>query len=356
MDNGHKIKFGIIGTNKITDNFLDAARTVEGFELKAVYSRTMERAKEYARKQGAELIFDSLDDLASCEEVDAVYVASPNCFHAAQSIQLMRGGKHVLCEKPIASNHAEFLQMKEAALTNHVVLLEAMRSIHSPGFKVIAESIQRLGTVRRVSFQYCQYSSRYDHYKQGIVENAFKPELSNGALMDIGVYCVNPCVALFGMPNRIQSSSLKLSNGVDGAGTILVEYEGMQGELIYSKISDSHVPSQIQGEEGTMIISEIPNPQKVEIHYRNGEIEVMEIPQIENNMCYEVAEFLRLIQEHQLEHAYLGYSDMELAIMDEVRKQQQIVFPTDADRVEVQKGQVHSERGQVHSEKGQVLL
>lgn len=74
------------------------------------------------------------------------------------------------------------------------------------------------------------------------------------------------------------SSSLKLSNGIDGAGTILAEYSEFQGELLYSKITDSRVPSQIQGEEGTMVIREIPDPQEITIYYRSGKTEKLEIP------------------------------------------------------------------------------
>ena len=323
------INFAVIGTNFITDRFLEAASTVPEFCLKAVYSRTMERARDYAGRHGAELTFDSLDDLAACPEVDAVYVASPNCCHAAQSIQMMKAGKHVLVEKPAASNLREFRRMKETALENGVILLEAMRSVFSPGFEAVRVNLGELGMIRRVSFQFCQYSSRYDKFKNGIIENAFRPELSNSALMDIGVYCVHPLVDLFGMPERIQSSSLKLSNGFEGAGTILVEYDGMQGELIYSKITDSRVPSQIQGENGVMLIDKIHEPQEVTIFFRDGREKKLDIPQISNNMVYETEEFIRLIHAGTAEHKRLENSETEMKIMDEVRGQQGIRFPAD---------------------------
>lgn len=323
------INFGVIGTNVITDQFLEAGRTLDEFHLRAVYSRSREKAEQYAEKQGAELVFDNLDELASCGDIDAVYVASPNSLHAAQSIQMMKKGKHILCEKTIASNQSEFQQMKRVAYENQVILMEAMRSVYSPGFEMIRKNLPKLGPVRRISFQYCQYSRRYDNFKKGIIENAFNPALSNGALMDIGVYCVHPMAALFGKPDKIASSSLKLSNGVDGAGTILVEYEGMQAELLYSKISNSKVPSQIQGEEGTMVIWDIPNPQTVTVYYRNGKEETLDIPKTENNMCYEIAEFIKMIKEDRINHPYLHYSEIELEIMDEVRRQQGMVFPAD---------------------------
>lgn len=324
-----KINFGVIGTNVITERFLEAGKDAEGFCLRGVYSRSREKAVDFARKHGADLAFDSLEDMASCKEIDAVYVASPNSLHASQSIQMLKGGKHVLCEKPIASNQREFEEMKKAALENRRVLLEAMRSVYSPGFQAIRENLHKLGKIRRVSFQYCQYSRRYDNFKKGIIENAFNPALSNGALMDIGVYCVHPLVSLFGKPEKVISSSLKLSNGIDGAGTILTEYPDFQGELLYSKITDSRVPSQIQGEEGSLVIREIPDPQEVVLYYRDGRTETLDIPRTENNMVYEIREFLRLIREKRYSHEYLENSRMEIELMDEVRRQQKIFFPAD---------------------------
>ena len=178
------INFAVIGTNFITDRFLEAGSSVPEFHLKAVYSRSMEKAEGYARRHGAERTFDSLDELAACADVDAVYVASPNCCHAPQSIQMMRAGKHVLVEKPAASNPDEFCRMKETAMENSVILLEAMRSVFSPGFSVLRENLHELGVIRRVSFQFCQYSSRYDKFKNGIIENAFKPEMSNNMVYE----------------------------------------------------------------------------------------------------------------------------------------------------------------------------
>ena len=81
------------------------------------------------------------------------------------------------------------------------------------------------GTIRRISFQYAKYSSRYDKFKEGIIENAFNPAFSNGALMDIGVYCVHPLVRLFGMPKKIIADSLLLSNGVAVSYTHLDVYK-----------------------------------------------------------------------------------------------------------------------------------
>lgn len=330
---GMKVNFAVIGTNMITDRFIKAAKKTEEFCLKGVYSRSMERALEYGGKYGAQLFFDNLEDLAASSQIDAVYVASPNCCHAKQSIRMMEAHKHVLCEKPVASNVREFQAMEDAALKNQVIFMEAMRNVYTPGFRAVKENLYKLGKIRRATLQYCQYSSRYDNFKKGIIENAFKPELSNGALMDIGSYCVHFMAALFGKPESIQSCSLKLSNGADGAGTILAQYQGMQAELIYSKITDSRLPSQIQGEEGSMVIQEVSNPRKAVIYSRRGEQEVLEISSIDTDMTYEIREFLRLIQEKQYDHPYLRNSRLEMEIIDQVRRQQGIIFPADREEL-----------------------
>lgn len=201
------IRFAVIGTNTITDKFLQAASALPDFKLCAVYSRTLARAQEYAQKNNVSLVFDSLEALANSDQIDAVYIASPNFCHATQSILMMQHHKHVLCEKPIASNASEFQQMYDTAIKNQVILLEAMRSVFSPGFAAIRSLLPVLGTIRQVDFSFCKYSSRYDHFKEGIIENAFHPALSNAALMDIGVYCVHPLVSLFGMRLRFRAAA-----------------------------------------------------------------------------------------------------------------------------------------------------
>lgn len=91
------IRFAVIGTNTITDKFLQAASALPDFKFCAVYSRTLARAQEYAQKNNVSLVFDSLEALANSDQIDAVYIASPNFCHAAQSILMMQHHKHALC-------------------------------------------------------------------------------------------------------------------------------------------------------------------------------------------------------------------------------------------------------------------
>ena len=143
------MRFAVIGTNFITDRLLTAAGEVPGFRLEAVCSRTRERGREYAAKWGAPRVFTDLDELAACPEVDAVYIASPNALHRAQAVKMLRAGKHVLCEKPAASNARELREMYAAADKSGTLLLEAMRPAFLPSLDRLREALPRIGKVRR---------------------------------------------------------------------------------------------------------------------------------------------------------------------------------------------------------------
>lgn len=326
----NKIRFGIIGTGKIVERFLDVALTHENFELVAMYSRSIEKAEEFGKKYGATEFFDDLNEFAKSKDIDAVYIASPNSLHSYQAILCLENKKHVLCEKPMASNELEVKAMIDAAKKNNVLLMEAMRLTVLPNFLKVKENLHKIGKVRRYFASYCQYSSRYDKYKEGIVLNAFKRELSNGSLMDIGVYCIHPMINLFGVPNKIVSESMLLESGVDGQGSALFSYEGASGVVMYSKISDSKLPLEIQGEEGTIIIDSILF-KNAKIVYRDGREEIISVDQKENDMYYEIDEFIDVINRNETESKKNSYENSLMAIqaMDEIRMQIGLEYPAD---------------------------
>lgn len=325
------IRFGVIGTNNITDLFLKGAANVKDFVLNAVYSRTEEKAKAFAEKYGVKHTFTNLSEMAKSDLIDAVYIASPNAFHGEYAILFLKHKKHVLCEKAFASNSRETVEMIETARKNNVVLMEAIKTIYLPNFKVVKDNLHRIGKVRRYFANFSQYSSRYDKYKEGIVLNAFKPELSNGALMDIGVYCIHPMINLFGKPKEIKANAVMLESGVDGEGSILFKYDDMDSVVFYSKINNSYLPSEIQGEDGSIIIEGINNFQRVKIIFRNGEEEDLTEFHIKDDMYYEAQEFINLIHRGNIDSTinYLGASQSVMEIMDQVRRQIGLIFPAD---------------------------
>ena len=336
IDNMKKIRFGVVGTNYITDRVMAAGMMDPRFELVAVYSRTQARADEFAARYGLSHTFTSLEEMAASPLIDAVYIASPNALHARQSIVCMRHGKHVLCEKPLASNARQVREMIAAARENDTALMEAMKPTLTPNFRVVMEHLPRLGKLRRWFSAFGKYSSHYDDLKVGLLPNAFNPELSNGAVMDIGVYAIYPMVALFGRPEMIQASVVNLPSGVDGHGA--VNYSYGEGEMIattlYSKMADMFLPFEIEGEEGTLRGNAINSITKVEYRAKGKESEWEDVTCPEHSghdYSYEVAEFLDLIESGRVESDINSFENslVTMEIMDEVRRQAGVVYPAD---------------------------
>ncbi|MGI8313620.1 Gfo/Idh/MocA family protein [Halobacillus mangrovi] len=325
------VRFGIIGTNTITEKFLQAAQQHPNFELTAVYSRTEDRAEEFAEKHGASHTFTSVQELAKSDVLDAVYIASPNSFHAEQAIICMEHKKHVLCEKPTASNQKEVASMINSARTEGVLLMEAVKSTLLPGFVSLRDNLHKIGQVRRFVGNFCKYSSRYDAYKEGTVLNAFNPKFSNGSLMDLGVYGIYPMVVLFGEPETIHANAVMLESGVDGEGSLIAEYEGMEAVVMHSKIQHSYAPSEIQGEKGSIIIPDISEPKGIEIYYKDGTNESLTPEDVNDPMFYEVQEFISLIENRQGQSLVNSHENSLVAakVMEEARRKIGLVFPGD---------------------------
>ena len=327
-----KIRFGIIGTNFVTDWVIEAMKENSKVSVEAVYSRTKEQAESFAAKHSIPHRFVSLEEMASSNLIDAVYIASPNYCHAPQAILFMNHGKHVLCEKPLASNSREVKEMIAAAQRNGVVLMEALKTTLTPNFRAVLDNFERIGKPRHYSSTYCQYSSRYDKFKDGIVLNAFKPELSNGAAMDVGIYTIYPMVVLFGRPLSIKAAGLRLHSGVDGSGSVVFSYDGMEASVFYSKISESNLPTEILGEAGSIILDRINTISQVKFYSRlNKTEEDITYRRDHHEYFYQIEEFVSLIERKESE-SKINSLDNSLAvieIIEEIRRQVGVVYPAD---------------------------
>ena len=344
------VRFGVIGTGKITGKFLASAVHCEGFVLSAVCSRNAETGQAFAEEYGAQAVFTNPREMAASGVIDAAYIASPTAKHYEQAKILLENGISVLCEKPFVTNSREAEELIRIAEERGVFVMEAMRSLAMPGFLAVKEYLPSLGKIRRVFSSKCQYSSRYDRFKEGIVENAFIKELSNGALMDIGRYCVAPVIELFGMPEKVMAGAQFLSTGVDAQGTAVLSYGDMDCVLLYSKVSDSLLPFEIQGEDGILTADDIYEFRNVRISYRDGRTETLDLDDsdpsekaasagVDDNtihvgplvMTYEIREFLRCVREGQTDSPLVSHAQTlsSMRVMDEIRRQIGLVYPAD---------------------------
>ena len=251
------IKYAVIGRGRIADTFIQGASLSGRLELEAIYSRNEETGREYAKKHGACKVYTDFSDLVNDKEIEAVYIASPNSCHEWQSELLLKGGKHVICEKPIVTSAEGYAKLKALADSLGLIYMEAIIPIFGKSRSRIKEALEKIGNIAMARMDYCQISSRYDAFMRGEHVNIFDMSLAAGTLMDLGIYCVYAAVDLFGAPKNIKATASYLYNGADGSGSAIFEYETFPAVLTYSKVGQSMAPCEIVGDKGSIIIDRV---------------------------------------------------------------------------------------------------
>jgi len=181
------IRIGILGAAAIVPAALTGpARSVPEVQVTAIAARDPKRARAFAKKHGIRRVHETYAGLLADPEIDAIYNPLPNSLHAEWTIRALRAGKHVLCEKPFASNAAQAEQMAEAAKESGRVLREGFAYRHHP-IAARMKSIMaggELGAIRRIEAQFCFLLPQPGNIR-------FQYHLAGGALMDAGCYPVS---------------------------------------------------------------------------------------------------------------------------------------------------------------------
>lgn len=285
------IRIGIVGTSSISEQFAHAVGVVDGVEVSRVASRDAARAREFADRVGAPGTAEGLDALLAAPDVDAVYLASPNAVHAEQGRAAADAGIPALVEKPAVLTADEWDAAVAHARERGVVLLEAMRSAYDPGLAEVERLVPRLGRLRRVSFRYEKRSARYDHVLAGEQTNIFDPALGGSALRDLGVYPLHVLVRLFGAPRALLGARVGIASATDGLGSALAAYDGFLADVAWSKITDTSLFSEIQGEDASLAIDAIEAPRLLTLTPRGGAAEVIRVEAPDNPMVGEIERF-----------------------------------------------------------------
>ncbi|MCS6052610.1 hypothetical protein LNO13_06230 [Klebsiella variicola subsp. variicola] len=209
------------------------------------------------------------------------------------------------------------------------MLFEAFKTASLPNFLLLKETLPKAGKLRKAFINYCQYSSRYQRYLDGENPNTFNPAFSNGSIMDIGFYCLASAVALWGEPRAVLATASLLDSGVDAQGTVVLSYGDFDVTLHHSKVSDSAIPSEIQGEDGALVIEKISECQKLAFVPRGGKAQDLTQPQHINTMLYEAETFARLVETQDVNHPGLTVSRITAKLSSEIRRQTGVIFPAD---------------------------
>jgi len=329
------MRFGLIGTNFITDRLMCAGSMIPDFEAVAVGSRSEQTGRAFADKYGIEHVFTDFEAMAKSGLIDAAYIATPNYCHAKIANIFLREGVHVFCEKPFAANAKEVESMIETAKESGAFLMEAIKNIYMPAFEAIKAEFPRIGQIRRAVLQMNRFSSRYDLYLEGKNPNTFRKDLANGAIMDMGVYNIQLAVALFGKPNKVTATGVLLEDGkgVDGVCTVILSYDKFECVCMTSKVNTTHLHCEIGGEQGSVTFSmsgELEQLRGWDNKGNNWEIPV-EVKDLESNLYYELVQFIEYLKNPNPEFvAKIEAQEREvIRILDEARRQIGLVFDND---------------------------
>lgn len=183
----HPIRIGILGAAAIVPSALTGpARSVPEVKIVAIAARDPRRAQAFARKHGIPHALATYAAVLADPEVDAIYIPLPNSLHAEWTIRALQAGKHVLCEKPFASNENEARQMADAAARAGRVLSEGFAYRYHPLAARMKEVLAggEIGALRHIDARFCFLLPAPGNIR-------FRHELSGGALMDSGCYPVS---------------------------------------------------------------------------------------------------------------------------------------------------------------------
>lgn len=331
------LKLGIIGTNWITNQFVDAAIASKDYQLTAIYSRKEASALSFGEPYGVTTVKTDLVEFVSMPELDVIYIASPNSLHFQQAKLAIEHGKHVIVEKPAVSTSAELKEVIALAKKNNCFYFEAARNIHEASFKKVSQILPQPADIIGANFSFMKYSSRYDLVLEGGEPNIFSPDFSGGALMDLGVYVVYAAVAWFGKPESAFYFARKVPTGVDGIGTIILRYANFDVNLMTGKIGNSFLPSEIYSLDETIVLNAVNSIESIKVYDRHqGEFKVVEAAPEEKPMIAEARDFAAVINQPEDKTWQAAYENwltiaQEVhAIMEDLRQQAGVVFPADS--------------------------
>lgn len=324
-------RIGVIGTSKIVGDSIRAFLATNKAVLQCVYSRQMETGTKFADEFGCVNVETDLKQFAKREDIDIVYIASPNTFHYEQAKEILLAQKHVVVEKPAVVTRQQWEDLQKIACEKNVYLFEAIRHAYEPNFKTVAhllESKQIDGAV----LNFGQYSSRMNDLLNGRVQNIFKPEMSAGVLMDLGVYVLHSALHWFGEPIESVYYPIKWSNGIDIQGDIILKYPTFNVVGHISKRTTSIAYSEVYSQSDTIVIDSVDHVKFVAIHSTDGQKTIInnypsQRMQSQWDMFFDVLE-----NDSEACHYYRKVNHITgavISMMEQLRQDNAIIFPDD---------------------------
>lgn len=226
------LRIGVLGAARISERAIVGPAQATGHRLVAVAARDPARAHEFAEKHAIEQVAGSYAELIAHPEVELVYNPLVNSLHAPLNLAALRAGKHVLSEKPSASNADEARLVREVAADSDGRFVEAFHYLFHPVFRRLVELVAEgaVGDVRRTEVSLTMPDP-------GASDPRWRLDLAGGSLMDIGCYSIHAsrmlgALLLGGEPAIVSADAVERAEepGVDQSMTVELAYpNGVSG-------------------------------------------------------------------------------------------------------------------------------
>ena len=182
-----RLRWGILGVSLINERLLPAFHEAASVEVAAIASRSLERARQAAQAAGILKPYGSYEALLADPDIDAVYIPLPNSLHAEWTMRAADGGKHILCEKPLAVTAAEARRVVQYCQARGVCLMDGFMWPHHPRTQRLRQFLQSggIGDVRRVTGAFT-----FSLQPRDPSNIRLQPALGGGSLLDVGCYPV----------------------------------------------------------------------------------------------------------------------------------------------------------------------
>lgn len=327
------MKLGIIGAGMIAQEVLTFIKEIDGIDLVAIAAtpRSEDELKKLSEEYNIDEFYTDYEKLLANPNVEVVYVALPNNLHYEVMDKALDLGKDIICEKPFTANVNQALKIFKKAEDKNLIVLEAMSHRFIPNALKVKEEIAKLGKMKIVSFNYSQYSSRYDRFKKGDIAPAFSLGNAGGALMDLNIYNIDYAVNLFGKPFDVRYYP-NIEKSIDTSGVCVLDYENFKVVCIGAKDSSAGFLNSIQGEEGTIEIPDALNSfDSFRMKETGGDYEDFNENDHRSRLYYEFVSFEEIIRTKDMRRVK-KLKEMTLItaeVLNKARIEAGIFFPAD---------------------------
>lgn len=308
-----KFRWGILGTGTIAKAFARGIDVVDDAEVAAVASRSAEKSKAFSQEFNVPTHYDSYEQLARDESIDAVYVATPHTLHKENTLLCLNNGRAVLCEKPLAINSKEVESMIKTSQQTGNFLMEAHWTRCFPIMGKIRQLIDEkaIGEIRMLQ---ADFGFRVDLDPEN---RLFNPKLAGGALLDVGCYTFSAAHMCFGKPQEIRALAHIGRTRVDEQNTVILGYEeGALAVLVSANRTSTFQELMIYGTEGKIKVdSPFWKPSSMTLYRDNKFPEPIEMDIVGNGYNYEAIEVMACVRAGKLESLLVSHQD-SLEIMN----------------------------------------